>query len=189
MKLLKTHRQLLVILSCLSVVSSGIPALHAAPPAPRQDSVSQDVRLDNQGRMRGQLVDRQGNPQPNSLVVLQAQGEQLSQVQTNQQGNFTFDGLRGGIYQVVGSDTEGIYRVWTYKSAPPASRDTVLLVRGDTLRGQTCCRPNRQMGIGAGHYGGAIMRSLNNPWLFGTAIAAGIAVPIIITNNDDKSGS
>ncbi|MDG2380264.1 MAG: carboxypeptidase-like regulatory domain-containing protein [Pirellulaceae bacterium] len=189
MRLLKTHRQLLVILSCLSLVSSGVPAVHAATPAAPQANVSQDVRLDSQGRLRGQLVDRQGKPLPNSLVILQARGKQLSQVQTNHQGDFSFDGLRGGIYQVAGADAGGIYRVWTPNSAPPACKDAVLLVSGDALRGQNRCRPNRQMGIGAGHYNGAIMRSLNNPWLFGTAIAAGIAVPIIITNNDDESGS
>ena len=184
MKLLESHRRLVVMLACLSLASPSIQRSQAAPPQAQRTVDSRDLRLDTEGRLRGQLVDRQGNPLSHAWVTLQSHGELLSHVQTNEHGEFQFVGLRGGVYQVGGPDVAAVYRAWTTNTAPPASKDAVLLVTGDALRGQTYCPP-RQMGLGAGHYGGAIMRTLNNPWIIGGAIAAGIAVPIAISNNDD----
>ena len=37
----------------------------------------------------------------------------------------------------------------------------------------------------SGVYDGAVMKTLSNPWLFSGLLAAGIAVPIALSNNDN----
>jgi hypothetical protein len=155
-----------------------------------------DVRLDQHGALAGQLVDRQGAPVADSIVTLWSGGKVISRCATSSQGQFQFAGIRGGLYQVAAQNTGGVYRVWTNRTAPPASKPGILLIQGAAVRGQcddcmyaNCACSVCQAGFGGGHYGGSVIRALNNPWLLGGLVAAGVAVPIAISNSDDSDGS
>ena len=184
MKSLNLSRRLVVLLACISLACPPSSRLLAAETAtaPR----TRDIQLDASGRLVGQLVDREGSPVKSAWIGLRQGQEEPRYVQTNNQGEFAFASMRGGVYQLFSEDAGGLYRVWTAQSAPPISQPAAMLVTGDTHRGQNNCPPTRQMGLGAGHYGGAIMNTLNNPWVFGGAVAAGIAIPIVLSNNDDN---
>ena len=107
----------------------------------------------------------------------------------------------------------GMYRVWTGQAAPPSATESVLLVQqGEVVRGQYV---DPYGGAPADPYGGPMMgdacgpcgpppacgplRSLwpeesscgflANPWVIGGAIAAAIAIPLALSDNDDGSGS
>jgi len=171
------------LLACVSLAWPPSSRLLAAETA--ATPMTRDIQLDTDGRLVGQLVDREGSPVKSAWIGLRQGPEEPRYVQTNNQGEFTFHGMRGGVYQLFSEDAGGLYRVWTAQSAPPISQPAAMLVTGVAHRGQTTGEPPRQMGLGAGHYGGAIMRTLNNPWIFGGAIAAGIAIPIALSNNDN----
>ena len=197
MKSIRTHRTCTAALVCSlllqSIVAAAEPGLSQT--SPNKVKVT-DVRLTQHGALNGQLVDRQGAPLADSIVTLWSDGQMVSRSMTTAQGRFQFTGLRGGIYQVASQNTGGIYRVWTNRTAPPVSKPGILLAEGVALRGQCSdciyanCPCNAcQAGFGGGHYGGSVMRALNNPWLMGGLIAAGIAVPIAVSNSDDRRGS
>lgn len=178
-----SHRRFVVVLACLSLAlpNFGRTAAAETPSIP----VTRDVQLDKDGCLRGQLVDREGHPVAHAWVGLRKGQDQPRYVRSTEEGSFEFAEMQGGVYQLFSAEVGGLYRVWTAKTAPPSSQPAIMLVTGDAQRGQAYCPPPRQMGLGAGHYGGAIMRTLNNPWIIGGAIAAGIAIPIAVSNNDN----
>ncbi len=198
MKSHRIHRSLTASLVCVCLLLQNVAAA-AGPGVVQANSnklVVTDVRLNQNGALTGQLVDRQGLPLSDSLVTLWNGGQIVSRCTTTGQGRFQFTGIRGGLYQLAAENTGGVYRVWTNRSAPPASKPEVLLVQGGTVRGQCddCLYANCpcnacQAGFGGGHYGGSVIRALNNPWLLGGLVAAGIAVPIAASNSDSRDGS
>ena len=198
MNKLQAHGRWMAAIACVAMI---IPAASwGAEPirclADSGDSIQvADVRLDAHRRLWGQLVDRQGRPQSSAQVSLRRGGQWLARTQTGAHGAFHFDQLSGGVYQVVTADSAAVFRVWTPTSAPPAAPAAILLVEGAAVRGQQQCfepaplPPCRapQSGYYSGHYDGAIMRTLSNPWVIGGAIAAGIAIPLALS--DDAEGS
>ena len=56
---------------------------------------------------------------------------------TNTEGIYAFKNVKGGVYQVTSGNTEGVFRVWSEKAAPPTSKEHALLVMGENgARGQ-----------------------------------------------------
>lgn len=198
MKSFRTHRTWTATVVGVSMLLQSVGA--AAEPGFAQANSNKlnatDVRLNEHGALTGQLVDRQGAPLANSVVTLWSAGKLVSRCTTTGQGGFQFAGIRGGLYQVAAQNTGGAYRVWTNRTAPPASTSGILLIQGAAVRGQcddcmyaNCPCDACQVGFGGGHYGGSVIRALNNPWLLGGLVAAGVAVPIAISNSDDRDGS
>jgi protocatechuate 3,4-dioxygenase beta subunit len=144
------------------------------------------VRLSEAGQFAGQIVDAQGQPVADAAVELWAQGRIAGRGTTDPQGRFRFAGLRAGLYQVLAPGAAGVVRLWQPAVAPPAAGPALLLVQGSTVRGQY---PPRQEHPPHGVYDGALKRTLGNPWVFAGLVAAGIAVPIALTNDDDRNGS
>jgi hypothetical protein len=107
-----------------------------AAPTPQTGAV-QDVSLDHNGCLRGQLVDSNGTSLSATAVRLQQFGRVIGQASTDAQGNFAVSGLRAGMYELTANQTSCAIRVWTAAAAPPSATSKILVVdRRDVVRGQ-----------------------------------------------------
>jgi hypothetical protein len=157
-------------------------AVLAAPPAPS----APDVALEAGGLMVGQVVDAQGAPRAGAPVVIQQKGVEVARTVADGQGRFAFSGVRGGVYHLVTSNGQAMYRCWAEGTAPPVAQQGALLVAGDVVRGQcgSCGTDPCACGGGGGLFGGGW---LSNPWVLAAIVATAIAVPIAVSDNDDGS--
>jgi predicted DCC family thiol-disulfide oxidoreductase YuxK len=107
-------------------------------------------------------------------VALLQGGREVASAMTDTSGTFQISGLRGGNYTLASAGSTTNIRIWSEGSAPPSARPAVVLVEpGVVVRGN--------------NGGGAFWRTVTNPWVSATAIAAAIAVPIALNNNDSGS--
>jgi hypothetical protein len=135
-----------------------------------------DVALGHGGTLVGKIVDRQGVAQAGQAVRVVQQGQVVAAVETDARGEFQVADLRGGVYQIESAQGVGVYRVWADNTAPPAANDGVLIVHGDdAVRGNQC--------------GGGVLGVLANPWVLAAIVAAAIAIPLALDDDDDVAGS
>lgn len=172
MKQLSLVRYLVVSVACVGVCT---PA-SAIEVTKHRIAPTADVSLDQQGRLFGQVLDRQGSPQQDAVINVLQDGKTVAQARTTTEGYFAVSDLRGGIYQVTAGESVGTYRVWSHGSAPPAAGPGVLLVAGDQVQAGNFGLPGINDGVGAW---------LSNPIVVGGIIATAIAVPIAVSDNDD----
>ena len=184
MKLTKQRNVGLVAWVCIAIVlpRTGLSTERPSRPAAEAQIRAVDIRLSEQGRFQGQVVDGQGRPSPGAEVSLWRNGQMIARSVTDQQGRFGFERLQAGVYQVTGPGTGSVLRLWQPAAAPPAAQPALLLVEGPVVRGQ---HPRHLCGPPPGAYDGAMMRALSNPWVFSGLLAAGIAIPIALSNDDD----
>lgn len=95
-----------------------------------------DIELDRQGRLLGVLVDTNGKPEALKKIQLRQGKKLLAETKTDRNGRFLVSKLRGGVYQIVSKDQAAVVRVWSNGTAPPKSKNAVLLVTGKVARGQ-----------------------------------------------------
>lgn len=95
-----------------------------------------DIELDRQGRLLGVLVDTNGKPEALKKIQLRQDKKLLAETKTDRNGRFLVSKLRGGVYQIVSKDQAAVVRVWSNGTAPPKSKNAVLLVTGKVARGQ-----------------------------------------------------
>jgi hypothetical protein len=106
-----------------------------------------DVSLDGNGAMHGHILNQSGASISHAKVSVYRLNQIVLSTETNDQGEFTIRGLRGGLYQVVASNANGesgvaLYRVWAAGTAPPSSiSDVVMVMRQEVVRGQWCANP------------------------------------------------
>lgn len=204
MKVLDQLRFAAAAVACVGMLSPA--ATFGATPDSRAASARggatiQDVALDADDTLAGQLVDPQGQAISRAAVVIQ-QGDHGRQLVTDEEGRFAVAGLRGGVYQVQTATTSGTYRCWTHSAAPPTATRSILLVdqQASLLRGQcadgACSQPvpgyagncSGQVCGQGGYYGGApqggLLRVLSNPWVIGSAVALAIALPLALDDDD-----
>jgi hypothetical protein len=132
-----------------------------------------DVALTAGGEFSGQVVDAQGRPQAGTSVMVCRQQQVVATTSTDEHGQFSLRGLQGGMYQVVAGQGMQSFRLWAPGTAPPAARQSALLIASDqVVRGQ-----------------GGLRYWLTNPWVLSAAIAAAIAVPIALSNREKSSAS
>lgn len=136
-----------VCLAALGVVLPQAPALAdnstAKPAAKVQQGKSMpDVSLTTGGTLSGRVVDHTGKVIEGAQVTLRQDKKVVTTI-TNKDGIYSFTGLKGGVYQVASGNTEGVFRVWAEKTAPPSAKEHALLVMGENgARGQFgCCDP------------------------------------------------
>ena len=183
MRRIQPYRSCAAVLVCLALILQPVRAAHAAgPPAastpvptPKAEGhVVRDVALGRGGILRGQVVDPQGRPQPGLAVVLRQPGGEVGRATSDEEGRFRFTRLRGGLYHVSSGVGQSICRLWAAETAPPAATDQLLVVSGNMVqRGQ---RPF-----------GELLRA--PPVILALVIAAAIAIPVAVFNQDDKAGS
>lgn len=146
------------------------PGLHGsattratAPAAPVRD-----VALGPGGTLRGTVYNTEGQRQSHQSVILTCGARPLARATSDDQGEFTFRGLRGGVYGLSVSGASQVYRVWTAQAAPPKAIPQVALVTGGLVqRGQ---RPFYELFV-------------CDPVVLGVILAAAIAIPVAVNNS------
>ena len=148
-------------------------ATEAAPVATNPAMDIGDVALTAGGVFSGQVVDAQGRPQADLNVTVCSEKQVVATATTDHDGQFSIRGLQGGLYQVAVDQATKYYRLWAPETAPPAARQSALLVTGGrVVRGQ-----------------GGLRYWLTNPWVLAVGIAAAIAVPIALSNREKPNTS
>ncbi|RLS79275.1 MAG: carboxypeptidase regulatory-like domain-containing protein [Planctomycetota bacterium] len=134
-----------------------------------------DVRLGQGGTFTGRAVDHNGNPIQGAKVVLRQGKRDVGHCETDENGRFAVANLKSGVHLVSSGATEGIYRLWSEKTAPPAAKTQGVLVLGENgARGQygCCCDDGSDMLLCAGLL------------VAGVAVAA-LVIAIIANNKSD----
>jgi len=147
-----------------------------------------DVALDPTGRFVGQAADVSGKPL-SQVDVLITNGRDEYQTVTDRQGRFQVAGVRGGVYQIHLAGHVQLCRVWMPGTAPPGATEGLLVVRsGDIALGQSCdCGQGVYCGSPVCGAKSRAKRLLTHPLVFGGLVAAAIAIPVAIHNDDDPS--
>ncbi len=149
-----------------------------------------DVVLGPGGSLTGWVVDRQGAPVAHAAVQLHRDGQIVATARTAADGRLDVPGLSSGVYQLVVEQRVTWCRVWHPELAPPAAERQLLLAIGSATRGQyrSYYDPRRtRRGLGSGHYGGALLRFVDRPWVAAGLVATGIALPLALDDQDDAS--
>ena len=174
------------------------PYLFAQQADVEQNTTSQlglstlDVELTADGTLIGQVINTEGKLRPGTEVVLKQAGVDIAQTTSDAQGNFRFPALRGGAYQIVAGGRWSYVRAWVSQTAPPSSRSQAVVVAGNVIRGQGCtvdsCTGTCGGTCAAAGRGGP-MGFLLHPLVIGAAVAAAIAIPLAVSNNDKDESS
>jgi hypothetical protein len=152
----------------------------AADLARKQVRKSIDVTLQSDDVLIGHLVDQTGIARADVPVTVYASSHVIAVEATDAAGIFRVKNMRPGTYTIVVGDTVRTCRIWDAVTAPPSANKSVLLVSGDTVRGQL-------MNGGSGRIGGVLGRAVSDPWIVGGLVATAIAVPLATRDNDDAS--
>jgi len=138
-----------------------------------------DVALQNDGLLRGQFVDKQGQPLSAAEIQI-TDGHKQWRAETDANGQFQLTKLSGATYRLQVGQQVQILRAWADGTAPPSATKGLLLVRdGDIILAQNCGSPVCGSAIRAAKH------PLANPWIIGGLVAAAIAIPVAIHNSDD----
>ena len=141
MPVLKLVRGVAVVLAALGIVLP-ISAVQAADSSQKSNrpavaTIAADVSQSAKGLFAGRVVDHTGAVVENADVVVCQGTTEVSRSRTDKEGMFSVKGLKPGTYQVSSGATEGCFRIWNEKSAPPSARKNALIVLGqDGARGQ-----------------------------------------------------
>ena len=102
-----------------------------------QASVVTDVALGAQGVLVGHVVDEQGRALDGATVQVSFGAAVVARTVADQNGRFAVQGLRRGQHRILAGKTEQIVRLWVAQTAPPAARNSALIVNGQSVvRGQ-----------------------------------------------------
>jgi Carboxypeptidase regulatory-like domain len=141
MPVLKLIRGAAVVLATFGIVVpvSAVQAADASQKASRPSSatIAADVSQSTNGVFAGRVVDHAGAVVENANVFIRQGTTEVARCQTDKDGMFSVKNLKPGTYLVSSGATEGCFRVWNEKAAPPAARKNALIVLGnDGARGQ-----------------------------------------------------
>lgn len=173
---LKRMNLVATALSCVGMLLSPV-AMAAEPlPAPIRTTPS-DVALGDGGVLVGQVVDAQGVALAMETVTLADHQQEIARVRADQDGRFSVPDLKGGVYRIAARGQESMYRLWAPNTAPPAAQQRVMFVVGDqVVRGQ--------YGVTPGPFSSMAQWVADHPLITGSAIAAAIAIPIALDDDD-----
>lgn len=168
---LKHFQALAAALACVGMVLPQ--AAMAAQPVPQ----SNDVALRPGGLVVGRVVDREGVGQAGAVVSLQQDQLEVVRTTTDQNGVFAAQGLRGGQYQILTEQGQGLYRFWAPDTAPPAAQQAAVVVTNpDVVRGQ--------FGYSYGYGWLDWMRA--HPYLTAGIVASAIAIPVALAADSNS---
>lgn len=174
MKLNKFLHLALIATTCVSV---SMPQLATAGNGVAQVDVPikrtvEDVVLKD-GALRGALVDKAGHGVADAPVLIGQEGKKVAELRTDAQGRFEFEGAKVGTYQVVSHGAAGSYRVWDATNAPKTVKQGIIhSVDPEVARGA---------------HSGGLLKFLTNPLVLAGVIAAAIAIPLALDDDDDAS--
>lgn len=210
MKFAQKLQQLVVASACLGLL---VPtAVFAQQPTtaknPQPNFV--DAKLADDGALYGKVVDAAGVGISDANIILKQNNNTVAQSKSMEGGLFRIAPLNGGIYTAIAGGQPTNLRLWTKNAAPPAVVSEVLLVANNITRAQGCdtgaCGPAPAYydggacgscggggcdSCGGGGFlgggGGGILGFLTNPWVIAGGIAAAIAIPLALDDDDDAS--
>lgn len=174
MKRSKLFRVCIVALTCSGML--GTQTIHAAgisahTPSSQLSGNVRDISLEEGGVLRGNVIDETLTPVANTPVVVTKQGDLVARTTTNPSGEFAVADLAGGVYEVHTTNGSGVFRLWAPRTAPPAASAVATVRPGaEVIRGQL-------------HNGNAF-GWLANPWVLAGIVAAAIAIPLALDDDD-----
>ena len=96
-----------------------------------------DLVLTDNGTMSGRVCDHGGRVIEGATVTLKQDKKLIGTTTTDKDGVYSFKNLKPGVYNPSCGNTEGVFRVWSQKVAPPSAKEHALLVLGENgARGQ-----------------------------------------------------
>lgn len=139
----------------------------------------QNLVLDANGSLNGAIVDVNGQPVEGAIVVIGQQTEHVATVKTNERGEYSYNGLTPGVYQVASFAGLRTFRVWNAGTEPQdAVKGAIDATDSKTFRGQCDERGGDE---------GLCLRLLKSPLVWTAVIAAAIAIPLALDDDDDAS--
>jgi hypothetical protein len=185
------------VLVAFAALGLCVPSAAVGATTPVAKPKVMDVALMEGNVLVGQLVNTSGGPVAGAKVVVQNQDKTGVDLKTDKDGVFAVKGVPAGVYRVASKDAQGVYRVWSPKTAPPGAQTGALLVSGnEVVRGQEQCQcPAGDQcagngvagGRGAAGAGSRLRNMLANPWIVAGIVAAAVAIPVAIHNSHHSS--
>lgn len=172
------------------LVSNWNPPVTAEEPSPTALAGNdiRDVSLNEQGVLIGQILDGRGGGVAGVPIHMQQDQTRVMSSETDASGRFLVGSLRGGVYQLTVGRQQYVIRVWTHGTAPPSATMGFQAQDGLVSRGQSCTDAGcTEPGCAPGGFGGGLMGFVCNPFVIGAAIAAAIAIPLALDDDDDSS--
>jgi len=182
MRLRRLLGGVLVALASFGVIlPPGICAASTQMTRPISSAV-RDVALRDGGHLTGQVLDAAGTPVVETAVALVDRGRVLASTQTGTDGRFAIAGVKAGVCEVATTEGVTVCRLWAPQTAPPSAQKDALVIHGDkVVRGGDGCN-TCPPGGGVGQ--GGVIRFLSNPWVLGGIVAAAIAIPLALDDDD-----
>jgi hypothetical protein len=179
MKSVRIVRGVMVSLATLGLCMPHVAFAVELAPAP----AVVDVALADGGVLHGQVVNLQGAGIAGTPVTVKAQNHTVAATTTATNGTFGVKGLRGGVYQVATVQGQGIYRLWTAGTAPPAAQNTAVVYSQNVPNGGALDANAVVYAQGAG----GMKMLLANPIVIAGIIATAVAVPVALANSHHGS--
>ena len=127
-----------LIVACMGFVQAGSPPKASPPKAygtaegrPAQRLYVSDVKLDSDGSLRGVVINLQGVPVANTLVVIHKADREVVRTATDAFGCFSADDLLEGTYRLSAGGLVRRIRTWVASAAPPRAGQLALFVLGN----------------------------------------------------------
>lgn len=138
------------------------------------DGLAGDIALQPGNQLFGRLASING-AQTGQVIVELKQGQRVvATTKTDAAGEFRFDRVRGGVYEVVSPLGQRVVRCWQPGTAPPSAVAQVDVDDALVLRGQA-----HPLAVG-----------LANPWVITGIVVAAIAIPVALhENRNDRNAS
>ena len=201
MKLLQRLQQIVVASACVGLL---LPTAAFAQQPNTQKQTRKtfvDAELAADGALYGKVVNAGGVGVSDANIVLKQNNTTVAHSKSVEGGLFRIAPLNGGIYTAATGGQSTNLRLWTKNAAPPSVVREVMLVTNNITRAQSCdtgaCVPYDGGGCcgscgggGCGACGGGaggLLGFLTNPWVIAGGIAAAIAIPLALDDDDDAS--
>lgn len=122
-----------LIVACMGFVQSGFSPEAYSPVEGRsaQRLYVSDVKLDPDGSLRGVVINLQGIPVANTLVVIRKADREIVRTATDAFGCFSADDLLEGTYRLTAGGLVRRIRTWVASAAPPKAGQLALFVLGN----------------------------------------------------------
>ena len=171
--MLNRPAHLLGIIATVVGIFSNSLATATQPPGGLPQAI--DITLNRNGLLTGRIVDPRGQAIAHTDVVLIANEEVLSLVTSDATGYFRVPNMRPGTYRLASNHAVQICRVWAPGTAPPAAKQSALLVANkEVTAGQVA----------------PLKYWLANPSVMLGIAAIAIVVPIVVFNiSQDRQAS
>ena len=207
MKFLQRLQQIVVASACVGLLLPTAVFAQQPQIQKRTTKTIVDAELAADGALYGKVVNAGGVGISNADIVLKQNNTNVAFGKSVEGGLFRIAPLNGGIYTAVAEGQPTNLRLWTKNAAPPSVVPEVMLVTNNITRAQSCssgdCIPHDGGccgscggggcgdcgggGYGAGGVGGGLLGFLSNPWVIAGGIAAAIAIPLALDDDDDAS--